>query len=76
MVLLLIALAATINSASDRSVVRNVQVSGSAQIKGRVILGHAASALHWKPRSQANQREVLKIEKDGRVVLLRLTEFE
>ncbi len=76
MIILLLALAATPYATLDRNVVLQVQVIENVQAKGRVISGHEASARHWKPESQANQREVVKIEKGGRTVLLRLTEFE
>ncbi|HET9398778.1 MAG TPA: hypothetical protein VFO45_08175 [Sphingomicrobium sp.] len=41
-----------------------------------VLQPYQASVRTWDPVSSPNQREVLKIEPDGKVVRLRLTEFE
>lgn len=76
MFILLIAMAVDLNAASDRSAVRHVQVMQSLQARGRIISGQEISARRWKPRLHLNQREILKVEKDGRTVLLRVTEFE
>ena len=41
-----------------------------------ITRGHEISSRTWNPISKPSQREVLKKEKDGRTILLRLTEFE
>lgn len=41
-----------------------------------ILRGHRASAAGWAPASRPNQREIVKKEKDGSEVRLRLTEFE
>lgn len=42
----------------------------------RVVLPYRATFATWNPNVVSNQREVLRREADGSLVLIRLTEFE
>lgn len=70
MILLLIAMSGIDTPASKAAPSRRVEVSV------RVLQGHEISRRTWTPHSTTSQRECIKTEKDGRKVLLRLTEFE
>ncbi len=47
-----------------------------ARVSVTVLNPHRASSDGWKPAARRNQREIVKKEKDGRSVLIRVTEFE
>lgn len=47
-----------------------------AQASVAIVRGSEMSSKTWKPATQSAQREIVRIEKDGRRVLIRLTEFE
>lgn len=70
MIILLAALSANVSGKPTSQVDRKVQVSAT------IIRGHEISSKTWKPSSQPAQREIIKQEKDGRTILIRLTEFE
>lgn len=62
-------LSAGTSSSPDR-----VAALGHARI--RILLSHKASSENWDPVARPNQREIVRIERDGNRVRLRLTEFE
>ena len=70
MIILLAALAASANPAPARKASEPVRVSA------RIVHGGEVSSRSWKPGTGPAQREMLKKEKDGRTILIRLTEFE
>ena len=41
-----------------------------------IVRGREISSRTWSPSSHPAQREIIRTEKDGRPVLIRLTEFE
>ena len=41
-----------------------------------IVRGHESSSRTWNPASHPSQREIVKDEKDGRRVVIRLTEYE
>lgn len=47
-----------------------------AHVSVRILNPYRASAAGWKPAVRRNQREIMKREKDGTSLLIRLTEFE
>lgn len=70
MIVLLVALTAIANPAPTHKVSENIRVSAT------IIRGSEVSSQTWKPALQPAQREIIKKEKDGRTILIRLTEFE
>lgn len=48
----------------------------NARASVTITRGSEISSRTWKPDSKPSQREILKKEKDGRTVLIRLTEYE
>lgn len=52
------------------------RVEHRAQVQIRVLRPHRASAESWDPAGNPSQKEVIRKEKDGSPVRLRLTEFE
>ncbi len=70
MIILLAALTAAINGKPAPRVDHEVRV------RATIIRGHEISSWTWNPSSHPAQREIVKKEKDGRTVLIRLTEFE
>ena len=52
------------------------KVELSARVQIRVLRAHKASPETWDPAGKPGQKEVIRKEKDGSVVRLRLTEFE
>lgn len=47
-----------------------------AQASVTIVRGGEVSSRNWDPAIRPSQREIIRIEKDGRRVLIRLTEFE
>jgi hypothetical protein len=41
-----------------------------------ILRPHRASAESWDPLARRDQKEIVKKERDGTTILLRLTEFE
>ena len=70
MIILLAALSASANLAPAHKVSERIRVSAT------IIRGAEVSLRSWKLGMSPAQREVLKKEKDGRTILLRLNEFE
>jgi len=70
MIILILALAAAVIAEPNPKLVHSVRVNA------KIVHGQEISSRNWKPDSRPNQREIVKIEKDGRAILLRLTEFE
>lgn len=74
MIILLAALTTVGNAIPAPRVTRDVQARVTI-IRGREISAKTWSKA-WKSSSQPAQREIIRIEKDGRPTLIRLTEFE
>jgi hypothetical protein len=53
-----------------------VKVAMRARASIVILRPHRASAETWSPASNANQREVIRSERDGRETKIRLTEYE
>lgn len=53
-----------------------VTVRQGARASITILRPYRASSQTWNPLVHANQREAARTEADGRVVRLRLTEFE
>lgn len=70
MIILLIALSLTGTEEPPPRPYAQVQAAAS------IIRGHMSSSKSWNPASQPAQREILKVEEDGRRILIRVTEFE
>lgn len=70
MIILLAALTAIVSGKST------LQVNHEVRVSAAIIRGHEISSKTWKTGSQPSQREIIKKEKDGRTILIRLTEFE
>ena len=47
-----------------------------ARVQITILRSHRASPETWDPAGNPNQKEVIRTEKDGSSVRLRLTEFE
>lgn len=47
-----------------------------ARVSVTIAHGREISSRTWSPVSQPSQREIIKKEKDGRTVRIRLTEFQ
>ena len=52
------------------------KLAHKARVSVTIARGHEISSRTWSPASQPAQREIIKKEKDGRTVRIRLTEFE
>lgn len=52
------------------------KVEPSARASARIVRGREISSRSWNPDSQLSQREIIRKEKDGQRILIRLTEFE
>ena len=46
------------------------------RVSATIVRGGEASAKSWDPMRQPAQREVVRIDKDGRKSVIRITEFE
>lgn len=53
-----------------------VKAEARAVARIRILNPHKASQESWDPAAKPNQKEILRTEKDGSQVRLRLTEFE
>lgn len=53
-----------------------VRAEARAEARIRILNPHKASPQTWDPAAKRNQREIVRAEKDGSRLLLRLTEFE
>lgn len=69
--IILIAALATIGNSVPTPKLAHVARASVTIVRGREI-----SSRTWKPSSQPAQREIIRTEKDGRPILIRLTEFE
>jgi hypothetical protein len=70
MIILIAVLTMVSDAQPTPKLVRNARASVT------IARGSEISSKTWKPASRPSQREILKREKDGRTVLLRLTEHE
>lgn len=54
------------------------KVAAQAQAQARITIlrAYKASPESWDPAAKRNQREIVRRERDGSTVRLRLTEFE
>ena len=52
------------------------QIVARAEARVIILRPHKASAESWAPETRRDQREIVKKEKDGTRIRLRLTEFE
>jgi hypothetical protein len=69
--IILIAVLTMISDAPPRP-----RVSRNARASVTIARGGEISSRTWNPVSKPSQREVLNKEIDGRIVLIRLTEYE
>jgi len=70
MIILLAALTTIGNAEPTPKLAHKVRASA------RIVRGREISSKTWNPMSQPAQREIIKQEKDGRRLVIRLTEFE
>ena len=70
MIILLAALTAIANAAPTRS------AADTLRARATIVRGGEVSSKNWNPDSHPAQRELIKKEKDGQTILIRLTEFE
>ena len=70
MIILLAALT-TIGSADPTP-----RLAHKVRASARIIRGREISSRSWNPVSQPAQREIIKKERDGQRLVIRLTEFE
>lgn len=52
------------------------KVEGGVRVSVTIVEAVAASGRHWNPVGDPSQREVVLKEVDGRLQLLRLTEYQ
>jgi hypothetical protein len=53
-----------------------VRAEARAEARIRILNPHKASQETWDPGAMRNQKEIVRVEKDGSQIRLRLTEFE
>jgi hypothetical protein len=70
---MIILLAALSSIAADLS---KAMPAREARASVVIVRGSEVSSKTWKPATQPSQRVIIRIEKDGQQVLIRLTEFE
>ena len=52
------------------------RLAHKARASVTIVRGREISSRSWNPVSQPFQREIIKVEKDGQHLVIRLTEFE